>query len=113
MNDMLAQSRLKIADFYYFKRARYQAARVFYNEAITIAPTSESARIARERIARVDVDEAKWEATLAAEAQRERGKFLGIFGRSTPAATGPAPMPEPVPETPPETEPGSTVTARP
>ncbi|BET67696.1 hypothetical protein ASA1KI_26140 [Opitutales bacterium ASA1] len=113
MNDMLAQSRLKIADFYYFKRARYQAARVFYNEAITIAPTSESARLARERIARVDVDEARWEATLAAEAQRERGKFLGIFGRGSPAATAPAPMPEPVPETPPETEPGSTVTARP
>ena len=116
MRDMLAKSRLKIAEFYYLKRARYQAARVFYNEAITIAPISESARIARERIAQVDVDEAKWEADLAARVERPRGKFLGLF-RGSPRQPSPAviapPQPEPVPEERPTVEPGSAVTARP
>ncbi len=114
MRDMLAKSRLKIADFYYLKRARYQAARVFYNEAITIAPNSESARVARERIAQVDVDEAQYEARLAAQAQEEPGKFLGIFGGSRRAGPGRIEVvqPPPVPAEPAD-EAGSTVTARP
>lgn len=89
MRDMLAESRLRIADFYYFKRARYQAAKVFYNEAITLAPTSPTAGIARERIARVELDEAKWEAQLAARAEREQERV----DRRAPAAPPPAAEP--------------------
>lgn len=88
MKDMLAKSRFKIADFYYQKRARYQAARVFYNEAITIAPTSETAALARERIAQLDVDEARYEARLAAAAEEpRRGLLGGLFGGRSDAAT--------------------------
>ncbi|MGH8019655.1 MAG: tetratricopeptide repeat protein, partial [Opitutaceae bacterium] len=115
MKEMLASSRFKIADFYYHKRANYDAARVFYNEAITIAPNSESARLARERIAQVDVDEAQYEALLAARAEEEPGKFLGIFGgaRRTGRVSTEASQPEPVPEEPADQQTGSTVTTRP
>lgn len=92
MKEMLAQSRLKIADFYYFKRQRYQAARVFYNEAITIAPTSESATLARERLAQVEVDEARVAARIAADTERNRkkGGMFGLFhGDATAAADAP------------------------
>jgi hypothetical protein len=82
---MLARSRLKIADFYYLKRSRYQAARVFYNEAITIAPNSESAQQARERIAQLEVDEARYEASILAQAEKPRRGFLGFLGGGGPA----------------------------
>ncbi len=61
MKRMLAESKMKIADFYFFKRRNIQAARVFYNEAITAYPDSEVAGRAKARL--VDV-EAK-AATLA------------------------------------------------
>ena len=38
MKEILAQSKFKMAEFYYKKRKNYPAARVFYNEAITVAP---------------------------------------------------------------------------
>ncbi|MBE2215239.1 MAG: tetratricopeptide repeat protein [Opitutaceae bacterium] len=88
MKEMLAQSRLKIADFYYFKRSRFQAARVFYNEAITIAPTSESATLARERLAALEVDEAKIAAQIAADTERagRKSRFFGLFKGDAEAA---------------------------
>jgi len=88
MKEMLAQSRLKIADFYFFKRSRYQAARVFYNEAITIAPTSQSATLARERLARLEVDEAEIAAQIAADTERtaKKGRFFGLFQGDAEAA---------------------------
>jgi outer membrane protein assembly factor BamD len=83
MKQMLAESRLKIADFYYYKRERYQAAKVFYNEAITIAPNSEIAQNAREKLARLEVDEAAAQAKLAALAGRpQRNGFLGFFKKA-------------------------------
>jgi len=91
MKEMLAQSRLKMADFYYFKRSRYQAARVFYNEAITIAPTSESATLARERLAQLEVDEAEIAAQIAADTEGTgRRGFLGFF-KGRPEAADEAP----------------------
>jgi outer membrane protein assembly factor BamD len=88
MKEMLAQSRLKIADFYYYKRSRYQAARVFYNEAITIAPTSESATLARERLAQLEVDEAEIAAQIAADTERagKKSRFFGLFKGDAEAA---------------------------
>jgi hypothetical protein len=40
MKTMLAESKIKIGDFYFYKRNNYTAAKVFYNEAITSYPES-------------------------------------------------------------------------
>jgi outer membrane protein assembly factor BamD len=58
--NMLAESKMTMGDFYYFKRSNYKAAKVFYNEAITIDPESATAERARkhlERIARLESGE--------------------------------------------------------
>jgi len=73
MKTVLAESRIKMADFYFDKRSNYKAARVFYNEAITIYPDSPVAERARARLAEVDAAE----ANVAGETPRRR--FLGIF----------------------------------
>jgi outer membrane protein assembly factor BamD len=65
MKTVLAQSKLTIADYYYKYRRNYKAAKVFYNEAITVYPDSDVAKQAREKL--VDVD-AKLEAQAAAAA---------------------------------------------
>jgi len=50
MENLLASSRLNLGDFYYLYRNNNTAALVFYNEAITIAPESDAAEEARDRI---------------------------------------------------------------
>jgi len=50
MENLLAKSRLDLGDFYYYYRSNTTAALVFYNEAITIEPESDSAKEARLRI---------------------------------------------------------------
>lgn len=69
MKKMLAQSKMKIADFYFFKRDNYTAARVFYNEAITSYPNSDVAVLARQRLNQV---EAKAKAAAAAGGTKKR-----------------------------------------
>jgi len=59
MKKVLAQSKMKIGDFYFYKRSNYKAARVFYNEAITSYPDSEVAKTARTRLEEVDASETK------------------------------------------------------
>jgi outer membrane protein assembly factor BamD len=59
MKKVLAESKIKMADFYFFKRDNYKAARVFYNEAITVYPNSEVAAKARARLAEVEAEAAK------------------------------------------------------
>lgn len=54
MENLLASSRLSLGDFYYTYRANNTAALVFYNETITIAPDSEAAAEARQRIADIE-----------------------------------------------------------
>lgn len=54
MKTVLARSKLVIADYYYKHRKNYKAARVFYNEAITVYPDSPTAAEAREKLAVVD-----------------------------------------------------------
>jgi outer membrane protein assembly factor BamD len=54
MKRMLAESKMKIADFYFYKRDNYLAARVFYNEAITSYPDSDVAKRAKVQLARVE-----------------------------------------------------------
>jgi len=51
---MLAESKMRMADFYFYKRDNYTAARVFYNEAITAFPDSEVAKRAQQRLAQVE-----------------------------------------------------------
>jgi len=48
--DSQAQSKLIMGDFYYQTRNNPRAARIFYNEAISIAPNSCMAQAARERL---------------------------------------------------------------
>ncbi len=81
--EMMAESRIKMADFFYYKRSRYQAARVFYNEAITIAPTSAAADSAKKKLAQLDVDEARYLARQAELAGRpQRNGFFGLFRKT-------------------------------
>jgi outer membrane protein assembly factor BamD len=54
-----AQSKIKIGDFYFYKRDNFKAARVFYNEAITSYPDSAAAEEARKRLAEVERVETK------------------------------------------------------
>ena len=50
MENLLAKSRLDLGDFYYYQRSNTTAALIFYNEAITIEPNSDSAAEAQLRI---------------------------------------------------------------
>ncbi len=54
MRDVLARSKLLLGDFYNYRRRNYVAARVFYNEAITVAPDSPGAVEARERLESIE-----------------------------------------------------------
>jgi outer membrane protein assembly factor BamD len=54
MKTMLAESKMRIGDFYFYKRDNFTAAKVFYNEAITAYPDSPIAGRAKKRL--VDVE---------------------------------------------------------
>lgn len=54
MKTMLAESKMRMADFYFYKRSNFTAARVFYNEAITAYPESPIANRAKARLAEVE-----------------------------------------------------------
>lgn len=83
MKTMLAESKMKIGDFYFYKRNNYTAAKVFYNEAITAYPESTIAKRAKLRL---DDVEAKAtgkpispEGKAPGDAQPKRKKIFGIF----------------------------------
>lgn len=54
MKQMLSESKMKIGDFYFYKRSNFTAARVFYNEAITAYPDSPVAARAKQKLAAVE-----------------------------------------------------------
>ncbi len=54
MEDTYARSRLVMGDFYYYYRNNLVAASIFYNETITIAPTSKAAEEARAQLKKID-----------------------------------------------------------
>lgn len=54
MENLLASSRLELGDFFYLYRNNNTAALTFYNEAITLAPESEAAIEASDRIASIE-----------------------------------------------------------
>ena len=51
MKTILAQSKIYIGDYYFYKRSNFTAAKVFYNEAITAFPDSPPANLAKKRLA--------------------------------------------------------------
>ena len=54
MKVVLAESKMKIGDFYFYRRDNFKAAKVFYNEAITAYPDSTVAKQAKLRLADVE-----------------------------------------------------------
>jgi len=54
MEDVYARSKLVIGEYYFTHRRWFQAAEIFFNEAITIAPESQAAEGAREFLARIE-----------------------------------------------------------
>jgi outer membrane protein assembly factor BamD len=78
MKSMLAESKMRMADFYFYKRDNYVAAKVFYNEAITAYPESAVAERAKKRLADVEV-----------KAERSKAK-----ASAAPATPAPNPAPK-------------------
>ncbi|MFT3781627.1 MAG: tetratricopeptide repeat protein [Nibricoccus sp.] len=74
MKRVMAESKMKIADFYFKRRDNYKAARVFYNEAITVYPDSDIAARARTRLTEVDAAAAK--AAVPAQPKKKRFFFF-------------------------------------
>jgi outer membrane protein assembly factor BamD len=70
MKQVLAESKIRIGDYYLKYRRNYKAAKVFYNEAITDYPDSTAAVRARAKLTKVD-------ALLA-----ERETAAGAIGQS-------------------------------
>lgn len=54
MRNDYAESKLVIGEYYYRYRSWYTAAEIFFNEAITLAPESESARKARTYLVKIE-----------------------------------------------------------
>ncbi len=84
MKTVLAQSKLTIADYYYKHRKNYKAARVFYNEAITVYPDSDVAAQARAKLVDVDAKLEGQAATAAGQpapkaAEPQKKKRFWIF----------------------------------
>jgi outer membrane protein assembly factor BamD len=59
MKTILAQSKIYIGDYYFYKRLNFTAAKVFYNEAITAFPDSAPANLAKKRLADMAAKAAK------------------------------------------------------
>jgi outer membrane protein assembly factor BamD len=78
MKTMLAESKIRMADFYFYKRSNYKAARVFYNEAITAYPESAVATKAKARLAEVEA-KASGQPAPAAAAGTEPAKKKRFF----------------------------------
>ncbi len=76
MKTVLAESKMLIGDFYFYKRDNYIAARVFYNEAITSYPDSPVAKRAKDRLAAV---EAKASGRSLAPVPGEKKKHFLFF----------------------------------
>ncbi|HWA10902.1 MAG TPA: outer membrane protein assembly factor BamD [Opitutaceae bacterium] len=78
MKTVLAESKIKMADFYFYKRDNYTAARVFYNEAITDYPDSPIAAVAKKRLEQVEAKAAGKPApadTPAPEGVKKKKRF--------------------------------------
>lgn len=57
--EVLAKNKFLMGEFYYRYRRNDTAALVFFNEAITVGPQTQSADLARERIARIEAGQSR------------------------------------------------------
>ncbi|ATC62912.1 outer membrane protein assembly factor BamD [Nibricoccus aquaticus] len=76
MKNELAESKMKIGDFYFYKRDNFKAARVLYNEAITAYPDSAIAARAKVRLTEVVAAEEKAAAKNADPKKKKRFFFF-------------------------------------
>jgi outer membrane protein assembly factor BamD len=76
MKNELAESKMRIGDFYFYKRDNFKAARVLYNEAITAYPDSEVAGRARVRLTEVATAEEKAAAANAGPKKKKHFLFF-------------------------------------
>lgn len=83
MEDVYARSKLVIGEYYMKHRRWYEAASIFFNEAITIAPDSPAAQRAREQLARIEEIRASMPPPdeNSPERQKERSFIGRMFGR--------------------------------
>ncbi|HVU17267.1 MAG TPA: tetratricopeptide repeat protein [Candidatus Didemnitutus sp.] len=81
MKNTLAQSKMILADYYFKYRKNYKAARVFYNEAITVYPDSDVAAKAKVKLAKVDaiLNNTPPPADTTPAAPKKKKKWLGLF----------------------------------
>ena len=79
MKTMLAESKLRMADFYFYKRSNFKAARVFYNEAITAYPESAIAQRAKARLVEVEAKAAGQPAPAAGATEPPKKKKRFFF----------------------------------
>jgi outer membrane protein assembly factor BamD len=54
MKTILANSKIYIGDYYFYKRYNYEAAKIFYNAAITAYPDSKPAQFAKKRLTELE-----------------------------------------------------------
>jgi outer membrane protein assembly factor BamD len=83
MEDVYARSKLVIGEYYFKYRRWYQAAEIFFNEAITTAPDSEAAFTARGYIQQIERIRANWTPPdpESPDQQKQRSVIKRLFGR--------------------------------
>jgi outer membrane protein assembly factor BamD len=81
MQEVYSRSKYEIAEFYLKKRNYYPGAKQFFNEAITVAPNSETAEEARVKLAAIPDEE---EQRRTAQANRSNAGKKGIIKRINP-----------------------------
>lgn len=81
MEDVYARSKLVIGEYYFKHRRWYQAAEIFFNEAITVAPESPAAESARAYIARIAEIRENFPATPATERTPSRQQEKSFIRR--------------------------------
>jgi outer membrane protein assembly factor BamD len=76
MKEVLAESKIVLGDFYFYKRDNYAAARVFYNEAITSYPESPVAARAQRKLAEVEAKATNRPLAPGEKAPKRKKRFL-------------------------------------
>ncbi len=79
MKTMLASSKVRMGDFYFYKRDNYTAAKVLYNEAITVYPDSEIAVLARKKLVAVEAKATGKPAPANAPSTEPKKKRFWLF----------------------------------
>ncbi|GEM_PF-278468 len=79
VSEIYAGSKLLLGEFYYVDRGETEAAEVFYNEAITVAPDTEAAALARERIERIEAGERRPRSKFRLKTERLKKQVEAYF----------------------------------